>query len=76
MRRFVFFLLILSVPAMSRGLQFDRMSHDFGKLLQHKIVHWEPQVTNKSDHPIKLLEVRANCGCTVPVPDKTVLAPG
>jgi len=52
------------------------MSHDFGKLLQQKVVHWNPKVTNKTDHPITLLQVRANCGCTVPIPDKTILAPG
>jgi len=76
MRKCFLFLLLLAVPAVSRGLQFDRMSHDFGKLLQKKVVHWNPEVTNKTDHPIKLLQVRANCGCTVPIPDKTVLGPG
>jgi hypothetical protein len=76
MRKCFLFLLLLTVPAVSRGLHFDRMSHDFGKLLQQKVVHWNPKVTNKTDHPIKLLQVRANCGCTVPIPDKTILAPG
>jgi len=76
MRKWAFFLLLLTVPALSRGLQFDRMSHDFGKLLQHKVVHWNPEVTNRTDHPIKLVEIRSNCGCTVPIPDKIVLAAG
>lgn len=76
MRQWAFFFLLLSIPAMSRGLQFDRMSHNFGKLLQHKVVQWNPQVKNNTDHPIKLVEIRSNCGCTVPIPDKTVLAPG
>ncbi|NOY22385.1 MAG: DUF1573 domain-containing protein [Acidobacteria bacterium] len=76
MRQWALFLLLISVPAMSRGLQFDRMSHNFGKLLQHKVAHWSPQVTNKTDHPIKLLQLRANCGCTVPIPEKKIVAPG
>ncbi len=59
MRKWAFFLLLLTVPALSRGLQFDRMSHDFGKLLQHKVVHWNPEVTNRTDHPIKLVRYAA-----------------
>ncbi|NOZ12420.1 MAG: DUF1573 domain-containing protein [Acidobacteria bacterium] len=76
MRHWVFLFLFATMPLCARGLKFDSMSHNFGKLLQHKTVHWVTEVTNTSKHTIKLLQVRANCGCTVPVPEKVQLSPG
>ncbi len=78
MRQWVFLFLftVTVIPLWARGLEFDSMSHNFGKLLQYKTVYWETRVVNKSKHTIKLVQVRANCGCTVPVPEKMQLSPG
>lgn len=44
--------------------------YDFGKIPQGKPVHHEFTVTNTSQHPLKITNVQASCGCTTPEWDK------
>jgi len=77
MRTVVLVLALLwSSFSWSQGLTVTPGSHDFGRILQHTKVETTFTVQNQADHPIELTSVKANCGCTVPVPDRTELKPG
>ncbi|MEO1050798.1 MAG: DUF1573 domain-containing protein [Bacteroidota bacterium] len=58
-------------------LNFSEITHDFGNIQEEDgpVTH-EFVFTNNSDKPVKILNVRASCGCTTPDWSKEPVAPG
>lgn len=66
----------LAAQEARKGLHVDRQLHDFGKVLIKTKVTTSFELTNTSQMPLDLKEVRADCSCTVPKPSKRHLEPG
>jgi hypothetical protein len=81
MRNVLSFLLVMvSVAAwaqVTKPLQFREESFDFGTIEEDKgpVTH-EFVFTNATDRPIKILSVRASCGCTTPDWTREAVMPG
>lgn len=54
----------------------EHRAHDFGTVLQGKIVEHSFPFTNTGDADLVIEEVSTPCGCTAVLADKTVVAPG
>ncbi len=54
----------------------SELDHDFGKVEQHSDVETSVTISNIGTDTLHINEARPSCGCTVPVPQKNVLAPG
>ncbi|MDP4283482.1 MAG: DUF1573 domain-containing protein [Bacteroidota bacterium] len=63
-----------SVP--TESLSLVENEYDFGKIPQGKPVTHVFEFTNTGATPFALDNVQASCGCTTPVWDKDVVAPG
>ncbi len=81
---FAFLGLILNLnaqdqtpPADSKAIiNFDKTSHDFGKVNEGQIARYEFKFTNTGTEPLTLTKVQASCGCTTPSWPKTPIAVG
>lgn len=69
-------LAIFSVPASAQVISVDPLSFDFGVMKQQQTKTVYVTVTNEGAAELRLLDVKADCGCTVPTPETDVLAPG
>lgn len=72
-------LAFLGAQAFAQGelIQFDEVEHDFGSQPEEKeTLQHEFNFTNISDKPIKLIYVKASCGCTTPTWTKEAIQPG
>ena len=49
---------------------------DFGTITKGEPVSHEFEFTNSGDAPLIIMDVKATCGCTVPVYPKEPIAPG
>ncbi len=58
------------------GLKFEHETFDYGTIDQGEKITVEFPFKNTSDRTITIDSIRASCGCTVPVLDKKVYAPG
>ena len=56
----------LNAQAVEHKIKFDKETHNFGELNQGDPAVHEFTFTNISDAPVKLTNVKASCGCTVP----------
>lgn len=56
----------VNAQAVDHKLKFDNETHNFGTLTQGDPAIHEFTFTNISDAPVKLTNVKASCGCTVP----------
>ena len=56
------------------GIQ--QLEHDFGNINQGDIVNHSFLISNNGGDLLKILDVRASCGCTAASPDKKELKPG
>ncbi len=56
------------------GIQL--LEHDFGNINQGDIVNHSFVISNNGGDLLKILDVRASCGCTAASPDKKELNPG
>ncbi|MDD5595350.1 MAG: DUF1573 domain-containing protein [Candidatus Omnitrophica bacterium] len=54
----------------------DPFSWDFGKIQQGSVAIHEFQLKNESGKTLKINDVTASCGCTVPKIKEKVLSPG
>ena len=76
------FLLVLAAlalqqtPAVAQVISVDPLSFDFGDMKQQKTRTATVTVTNEGAKLLRILDVRADCGCTVPTLAKDSLAPG
>lgn len=50
--------------------------HNFGDIKQGDVVSYDFKVTNNGGDVLKIIDVRASCGCTAAQPDKKELKPG
>lgn len=67
---------ILSIPVPEGSpLQFEVTSHDFGKIPDTTPVAYDFKFKNTSNRTVKLLSVKATCGCTTTKADSEI-APG
>jgi hypothetical protein len=57
-------------------LVVDREVHDFGVVRQEQELETEFALKNAGDAPLRLLDVRADCGCAIPAVDAREVAPG
>ncbi len=57
-------------------LAFDRLSHDFGKVMAESENKTEFIVTNTGENPLILSDVSASCGCTMPKKPEAPIPPG
>ncbi|WP_337871798.1 DUF1573 domain-containing protein [Ignavibacterium sp.] len=81
MMKKIFSLLILfSVAAFAQlvgpkaGAQITE--HNFGDIKQGDVVSYNFKITNNGGDLLKIIDVRASCGCTAAQPDKKELQPG
>ncbi|HVZ97342.1 MAG TPA: DUF1573 domain-containing protein [Chitinophagaceae bacterium] len=58
------------------ALDFKETVYDFGKIPQGKPVTHDFEFTNTGDSAFALDNVQASCGCTTPVWNKDIIAPG
>jgi Protein of unknown function (DUF1573) len=58
------------------NLLLRETGYDFGKIPQGKPVTYVFGIKNTGKDSLKLDEVKASCGCTTPVWDKSAIAPG
>jgi len=57
-------------------LSFDKLEHDFGKVIEDTDNLTEFLVTNTGDKPLIISNVKASCGCTTPEKPEGPIAPG
>jgi uncharacterized cupredoxin-like copper-binding protein len=61
----------------NKFIEFDNTTHDFGTFKEELgNVEHSFKFKNVSDSPIKLIYVKASCGCTTPTWTKDVIPPG
>ena len=59
------------------SFQFDASTHDFGEVTEEGgPVRYRFEFTNTGEVPVKVLEVKASCGCTTPEWSKEEVKPG
>lgn len=74
-----FMLMVGSLMAQQKTavIQFDQVSHDFGKFSEDKKnVTYEFKFKNTGNAPLVISRVTASCGCTTPEWTKEPVAPG
>ncbi|KUF40232.1 DUF1573 domain-containing protein [Myroides marinus] len=58
------------------SVEFDRVVHDFGNILNNEAVTTEFELTNTGKADLIIINATASCGCTVPDYQKTPIKPG
>ncbi|MGH1335228.1 MAG: DUF1573 domain-containing protein [Aureispira sp.] len=64
------------LPANLTAIQLPELQHDFGTIVKNSSVTHEFKVKNVGTNPLKIENVKASCGCTVPEWPKEPIAPG
>jgi hypothetical protein len=67
---------VTTVESKPEAIVLKESSFNFGKIQQSKPVTHEFEVANISQDTLKILDVKASCGCTTPVWKKEPVAPG
>ncbi len=62
-------------PSLAR-MEFKRVHHDFGPMMDNEIHHTSFEFTNTGSDPLEIINLNADCGCTVPELDKKLYMPG
>ncbi len=57
-------------------INFDKLVHDFGKIMQGDKAEYDFKFTNTGNEPLIISDVRSSCGCTVPEWPKSPILPG
>lgn len=60
----------ITIAQADEMLTLKETEFDFGKIPQGKPVTHEFEVTNKSNIPLKIIQINASCGCTTPTWEK------
>lgn len=64
------------LEASKTTMSFDRMKHDFGKVLEDSENRTTFIVKNTGKKPLMIESVSASCGCTTPTKPEKPIAPG
>jgi len=67
---------LLAGIASGQVIHLDKDSVDFGSMKQNQSRDIQVTVTNKGAALLRIEDVKADCGCTVPTLDKKMLLPG
>lgn len=62
-------------PSKAR-MDFRRVRHDFGPMMDDQIHHTTFEFTNTGADPLEIININAECGCTVPELEKRLYMPG
>jgi hypothetical protein len=57
-------------------MKFENESHDFGKITQGDVVHYDFKFTNTGKSPLIITNATATCGCTTPEYPRDPIKPG
>jgi uncharacterized cupredoxin-like copper-binding protein len=80
MRKIIIFFLFLGISVfpqvMGPKVSVQQSDYDFGEAIQNDIVNHSFILTNNGGDVLKILDVKASCGCTAVKPDKNELKPG
>ncbi|MCB0505043.1 MAG: DUF1573 domain-containing protein [Cyclobacteriaceae bacterium] len=81
MRKIVVILLLLtgyvSVAQQAQSITFEEPSHDFGTIKEENgPAEFDFKFKNTGSEPLKILNVKASCGCTTPNWTREEVAPG
>ena len=57
-------------------MQFDKLVHDYGQVMENGDGTCEFTVTNSGKEPLILTDAKSSCGCTVPEWPKSPILPG
>jgi len=66
----------LSADTPRPKVNFDKLTHNFGKVQQKSKVSTTYTITNEGEALLLIRKTKASCGCTATKPAKTELAPG
>lgn len=71
-------LLFTSAPLVAQGgkIAFEKTVHDFGEIQEGTIATYTFGFKNEGRRPLRLVTVRASCGCTTPEYSREPVAPG
>jgi hypothetical protein len=67
---------IKELEASQTSMTFDRMKHDFGKVVEDSENKTTFKVKNTGKKPLIIESVSASCGCTTPTKPEKAIAPG
>lgn len=67
---------IKEIEASQTSMTFDRMKHDFGKVVEDSENKTTFKVKNTGKKPLIIESVSASCGCTTPTKPEKPIAPG
>jgi hypothetical protein len=67
---------IKELEASKTSMSFDRMKHDFGKVVEDSENKTTFKVKNTGKKPLIIESVSASCGCTTPTKPEKPIAPG
>ena len=80
MRKIIIIFLFLGISVfpqvMGPKVSVQQSDYDFGEAIQNDIVNHSFVLTNNGGDVLKILDVKASCGCTAVKPDKNELKPG
>ncbi len=70
--------IICSIHLQAQGkLEFVKTTHDFGEVAENGgLIDFSFQFKNIGDQPVKIIQVKASCGCTTPGWTKDLVMPG
>ncbi|MCK9301765.1 MAG: DUF1573 domain-containing protein, partial [Bacteroidales bacterium] len=57
-------------------MEFDKVVHDYGKIMENSDGECVFTVTNTGKEPLILTNAKSSCGCTVPSWSRTPILPG
>lgn len=57
-------------------INFEKLVHDFGKVMQGEKAEYDFRFSNTGKEPLIISDVRSSCGCTVPEWPKNPILPG
>ncbi len=69
---------IFSLSVFAQGdLTFEKKTHDFGEVSESGgLINYSFTFRNNGDQPVKIVQVKASCGCTTPDWTKDLVMPG